>query len=487
MVRFAKQDKKGQDSPYRGAIIAIAVMIGVLLLGYGGSQLIRRSTHEEPRVHRESAEIHEYEEPELAPEPELSPEEKASLADPSSLHHVYDSNIVGSNQAFYHLLYSMKTASEAELARLAEQAVPAPSSDELQEDPLDPGTPVHLAGDVVRIRFPLSRLEIPKANIKTIEYEVRDDDGNRYSVYAVGPVSGIEEGDPIRVVGRYLRPISEGIVFSGPDGRLTRQLTLDLLGEAKEIFKPIIITRRPDPTPLLERDDILDRVKDDELGHAAKPLYYLVHKVQNMSDEEIERLAEENRGLTLDQIDDAPADARGKFVPFEGVLIATQRQRKQANIAEVDALHWSAVRGRGGHRVWVYTLERPAGLARHDTVRVHGVFFKRRYYEDQRGYELPALLFVARRMERVERVVQTPNIGALVLVLGGLVAIGMTIAVVLERRSSLGAADHAHRLAARRRPANLNEAARQVAARKQAREQPERPDPPDSSDSPDRK
>ena len=482
MVRFGKQDKQGHDSPYRGAIIAIVVMVGVLLLGYGGSQLLRPSTHEEVRTHRESAEVDDLYELPPEPEPGLTPEERARYADPSSLDHVYDSNIVGSNQAFYHLLYSMKTASEAELARLAEQAVPAPSGDALRDDPLEPGTPVHLAGDVVRIRWPLSKLEIPKANIRTIEYEVRDENGNRYSVYAVGPVSGIEEGDPIRVVGRYLRPISEGMVFTGPDGRLTRQLTLDLIGESKEILKPIIITRRPDATPLLERGDVLDQVRDGELSHAAKPLYYLVHKVQNLSDEEIERLAEENRGLTLDQIDDAPADARGKFVPFEGVLIFTRRERKQANIAEVDELYWSAVRGRGEYRVWVYTLERPAGLARHDTVRVQGVFFKRRYYEDQRGYELSALLFVARRMERVERVVQTPNIGALVLVLGGLVVIGMVIAVVLERRSSRGVTDHAHRLAARRRPQNLNEAARQIAARKQAREQPEKGKPPRPSD-----
>ncbi|MFO7899745.1 MAG: hypothetical protein R6V58_11885 [Planctomycetota bacterium] len=483
-MRFVGPNKQGKDNPYRGVIIAAVALVALLLVGYGGSQLVKWSAGREKEAPGgPSPELPEYEESLPEPEPELSPQERARYSDPSSLEEVYESNIVGQNDAFFHLLYWMKTASEEELSRLAERARPAPPGEGLRADPLEPGTAVRLAGRVVTIRSRLPELSIPKANIETAQYEIRSDAGHLCSVYAVHAVAGIEEGDPVKVVGRYLRLISHGTTFSGSTGRLIRGLSFGLVGEPKEVLLPIIITRELDGSPIFEQETVLDEVADDQLGHEAQPFFYLVHRVQGLSQEEIVRRAEQNEALTLERIDRDPASARGRFVTVEGVLIATQRHRKQPNIAGVRHVYWCAIRGKGegDRKVWVYTLDRPAEFARHDMVRAHGVFLKRRFYYDQKSREQPALLFVARGLERIEYRVKTPNIGPLVLLLGAVVLVGMVIAVLVDRRRSQAVARHAHELEARNQAGDLNETARAVAARRreereQARKPPEPPE-----------
>jgi len=164
------------------------------------------------------------------------------------------------------------------------------------------------------------------------------------------------------------------------------------------------------------------------------------------------------------------AQARGKFVTVKGALLITQRWDKPPNIAGVDHVYWCVMRTRDGDPIWVFTLDEPKGLKRKDYVQAHGVFMKMLKYTSVQGYEYPAVVVVARKLELIEYE-DSPHLTILMLVIGGITAAGLTFAVLLERRKRRRAGDHVRQLAARVRPTSIDAAARAIASRtRQARD-----------------
>ena len=450
-MKFGRTSEAKLTSPYRGVILTAVFGAVLLLIGYGGGLLLRRPRQADDgrpaggSAKSDSARIPDRTEP----GPETKQKELPScVTDPTVLSRKDDSEALDT-EAFYYLLYQLKIADSAKLAEFAKNARPAPPMAQANWKQVNPGDPISLEGTV---RFKLSRKdlgipdEIPKATL----YEISDSKGNTHLVFAVYAVVGIEKGDRVNVVGRYLRH--------------WRYVPAGEVDPSKEAPTPVIITRQVDGSRYLDDPSCLDQVKDRQAYQEPKAFYYLVNLVRGLGQAEITRRAEENEDLTPGAIEQSPARARGRFVTVEGSLILTQRHNKPPNIAGIDTLYWCVLRTPGGQVFWVYTLEEPGTLRRKDVVRAYGVFLKSRYYTSQRKFERTSLVMVARRLVRVEYK-HSPHLALALVVIGLVTLAGLIIGVIVERRKSREAGRHVRGLAARVRPTDINKQARTVASR----------------------
>jgi hypothetical protein len=77
----------------------------------------------------------------------------------------------------------------------------------------------------------------------------------------------------------------------------------------------------PPPTPFVEEPGIWSQVKDEAVNVLEEPvLYYALHQINSMTQEEIEKRVKEDGSLTEEEYGRDPAKYRGKFVRIEGNL-----------------------------------------------------------------------------------------------------------------------------------------------------------------------
>lgn len=444
-MRFTPAPQPQQTNPFRGILWTAAFAVAVLIIVYGGSSLLKQHDKREvvallPQQAQPKPPLvqtrHEITPP---PDAELSP----VLTDPSSLADADEGTAIDTN-GFYYLLYQSKIADEAQLAA---EAIPVPEPGKVAE--LKPGTPVHLAGTVASVNS-RKDLTIHAAGItEPGQYEIKDAAGNLYLVFTTYRVLGVEAGDKVKVVGRYLRRYA--YVPYAP------------LGEDHEkvaTLTPVIIARVVDGTENLKDPSCLRTVIDNVKGHEPKPFYYLANLVRGMTQEELKRRSEPS--LTPDKLFENPAAARGRYVAIQGTLIVTQPHDKQPNIAGIDRLYWTVIRTRDKHAVWAYTLEEPEDVKRGDAVRVYGIFLKSRWYTTERGYEPTALVVVGRRVAKV--VYETPPyLGLAAVIIGIVTLLVLVVAARWDRKHSRQFEKHVRNLWARSRPRHLNEVAKQAA------------------------
>lgn len=456
-MRFALVDWMKQSSPYRGLmwlVVFVVVFVGAVVgLRYG----FRSGERDEARDKAAGAgswccptpEADRVKGEEYSPLPPVKPKEvPAYLTDPKTLTQVTDSETLDS-YPFYYLLYQLKAGDPGALAR---EAQPVPAMAELAK--LSAGAAVSLEGKV-RGMDDRADLGIPDADIlKASEYEIEDAGGNLYLVYAAVDVSGIEVGDDVKVVGRYFRFHKHLPSWEGE--------------EAKERRAPVVVVREVDGSRHARDAACLAKVRDGVFGEEAKAFYYLITLVGDLSQDELKRRA--SPALTEQVIDSSPAEARGKFVAVDGALLRYEPRNEAPNIAGVKRLYRCILRTRDNRWYWVYTLDDPKQFSKRDVVRAYGVFFKRRLYRSDAGFEQTTFLMMARRLVAV-RLKNSYALAILALVIGGVTFVALAVAMVVE---SLKRREHERRvqeLAAKMRPKNINEAGRNLAARmRQARD-----------------
>ncbi len=476
---FTKNTASRGRSPFRGIILVAA--FGVMMLGmYFAVQRFARQ-YMTPGERGEDAPAAEGKSPSTPsykgePEPRPAKEIPSYLTDPAFLRDTVMSEGALANTAFYQLLYQMKIA---DLEKLRKQAEPAPPPEEIGKLPV--GAPVLLEGDVVSLRV-CDEYTIPAAGISSAtEYEIKDARGNLYLVYAVYDVKGIDEGDHVKLAGRFFRMFGhtpswkaelngEGDREAGPPEKAAGT-------EPEPRPKkptPVIIAWGLEAPQYLTDASVLRKVYDGTFGQEPKVFYYLVHKVQGLSQEQLKEQADGS--LTPESMERFPAAARDKVVAVDGVLKQTQVIFQPPNIGEVKQLYLCILHTSGGQWVWVYTLEDPAPLALRDQVRAYGVFFKTYRYisAPPASKEVLTSLMMARRLVPLEYR-SSPSIILAAMVGGCLLIVLFVAAVLFDRRSSRHVGRHVRGLAAKSRPRDIDAAARRLSSR--AREAKDGQDP----------
>ncbi|MFH1732503.1 MAG: hypothetical protein ABIF82_12750 [Planctomycetota bacterium] len=456
---FNVKGRNAGPSPYRG--IVWAVVLGAALIIIYGMSVYKPRPREEPAppgqpnrgettapAKAEKAAVAAT----LEGEPEgAAPELPAYLTDPDTLKEAAHSSAALDTFSFYYLLYQLKIS---DVAKLEEDAVPAPGPEGMAN--WQPGKAVSLEG-TVGLMEKRADLSIPDVNIlAATQYEIRDARGQRYLVFTVYEMKGVEAGDKVNLVGRYLRLYAEPKAEKDKDGQI--------------VPTPVIIAREVDGSRYLNDPSCLAEIRDGALGHEAKPFYYLANGVRRLTQDELKAGAEPE--LTPVELARSPAFARGRIVVIDGSVILTQTVEDSPNIAGIDRFYWTILRTRERVPVWVYTLEEPKGIQKRDPVRVFGVFMKSRQYRSKQGFEEAALIVIGRRLLRLEAT-KSHSLALIVLVGGAVIAILLVIVVVWDRRTSRQFGRHVHTLAARGRPQNIDAIARDVASRaRQAKDKP---------------
>lgn len=456
---FNVKGRNAGPSPYRGIVWA-AVLGAALIIIYGVS-LYKPGPREEPAPPgqpngEETTAPAKARKAVVAATLEGAPEGATRelpsyLTDPDTLKKVEHSSAALDTFSFYYLLYQLKIA---DMAKLEKDAVPAPGPEEMAN--WQPGKAVSLEGTVLLMETRVD-LGIPDAGmLAATRYEMRDARGKRYLVFTVYEMKGVESGDNVNLVGRYLRLYAEPKAEKDKDGHI--------------IPTPVIIAREVDGSRYLNDPSCLAEIRDGALGHEAKPFYYLANGVRRMTQDELKAGAVPE--LTPDALARSPAFARGRLVVIDGSVILTQTVEDSPNIAGIDRFYWTILRSRERVPVWVYTLEEPKGIQKRDPVRVYGVFMKSRRYRSKQGFEEAALIVIGRRLLRLETT-KSHTVALIVLVGGTVIAILLAIVIVWDRRTSRQFSRHVQDLAARGRPQNINAIARDVASKtRQAKEKP---------------
>jgi len=451
-MEFNVKGRNAGPSPYRG--IVWAAVLGAALIIIYGMTLYKPGPHEEPATRPGQRSGEETTAPAkarkaglaatLEGEPEGATAELPSyLTDPDTLKKVEHSSAALDTFSFYYLLYQLKIA---DVAKLEREALPAPGPEEMAN--WQPGKAVSFEGTVLLMEKRVD-LSIPDVGIlAATQYEMRDARGQRYLVFTVYEMKGVEPGDKVNLVGRYLRLYTEPKAEKDKDGHI--------------IPTPVIIAREVDGSRYLNVPSCLAEIRDGALGHEAKPFYYLANGVRRLTQDELRAGAAPE--LTPDALARSPAFARGRIVVIEGSVILTQTVEDSPNIAGIGRFYWTILRTRERMPVWVYTLEEPKGIQKRDPVRVYGVFMKSRQYRSTQGFEETALIVIGRRLLRLEAT-KSHTLALIVLVGGAVMAILLAIVVVWDRRTSRQFVRHVHGLAARGRPQNIDAIARDVASR----------------------
>jgi len=459
-MRFMGVSIGREPNPYRGIIVAVALAAALLIVVLsvrhiwapsaqrpeaGAPPAVQEPEDAFPSQAKAPAEERQGPKPRPEPGAEKPARLPSYLTDPKILDETTYSATLD-DYPFYHLLYQMKIA---DLDALATNAVPAPPPAEIEK--LKRGAPVRFEGTVVAL-IPRTDLAIPEVDIEgATQYEIKTGDGNVYLVFAVHTMSGVDEGDDVKVLGRYLRLYQYASHEYAQEGQ-----------EDRELPTPVIIAREVDGSKYASDPSVLGEVSDETFGYEAKAFYYLANLVRGLSQEEM--LSRVDETVTLEAIRKAPAAERGKFVALDGFVVRAQTVDDSPNIANMGRVYRTILRSTDGPPLWVFTLEDPRPLNMGDGARVSGVFFKRTYYHTREGYELSAYLIVARRLDRIEYK-ENPYLAMLTLVGGTVLMIALVIAVIVERRTSRKVARHVRELSARTRPPKINDIAKKVAAR----------------------
>jgi hypothetical protein len=451
-------------SPYRGIIWAFIFILAFLIFALA---LRQKAGEWQPRVPQNNAEDAEEKKPPREPrvgaelETEDGPRRKelpAYLTNSETLEHVVESESLDT-YPFYYILYQAKIAGPD---ALRERAQPLPPTEQL--DGLRAGAPVSIEGTVAAYRE-RTELCIPDADIPyAVQHEIRCPDGRIVLAFTVQRVRGVAEGDRVTLVGRYLRTFPH-VPTTAPK-------------DAEEQPAPVVIARRVDAPQLLDDPSVLKDVKDGSFSLEAKPYYYLLHRVESLSQAELKKRADPE--ITEETIERATAQCRGRFVAIEGKLILTDQRDEPPNIAHIDRTYRCIIRTRNNRWFWIYTLEDPRRFARRDVVKGYGLFFKSYRFTSAAGYERLAYVLFARRLVEVQYEAPT-HLTPVLLVLGAVTFLGLLIAVLLETRRRRQMDEHVRQLGARTRPRDLDQTARAAAARTRKERAGEKagPSPPD--------
>jgi hypothetical protein len=150
------------------------------------------------------------------------------------------------------------------------------------------------------------------------------------------PPAEEEEGVPVQRAGEPGAPEA----FEIEKERLFREE--QARGEVVPTLKPLEYPEPP--TPFVEEPGIWSQVKDEAVNVLEKePLYYALHQINSMAQEEIEKRVKEDGNLTEEEYGKAPAKYRGKFVSIAG------------NLRILEDIPLSPNRS-GVNRIWLGTL-----------------------------------------------------------------------------------------------------------------------------------
>jgi len=435
--------------PYRGVLWAAVAAVVLLILAYGLRQVYEEEDGERPPPPREAPAPPPPKEPGTAvgvlpaSEPEGPAEDvPAYLTDPTVLEDAPYGRTLHS-YAFYYLLYQMKTA---DLAALAKHARPAARPEEMADR--KPGAAVSLTGTIVGWAAK-DDLRTPGGEVAgATYYGIEGSNGTVYDVYTVLPMSGLTRADRVHVIGRFLR-----LWRDEPEGAE---------GGDRGPPTPVIIARAVDGSHYLNDPVSLTRVKDGTFGREGKGLYYLANQVRGLTQEQLKARADTD--LDPEQLVAAPAAARGKAVVAEGAIMRIREVELGPNIAGLERYYWTILRTRSGIPFWVFTLEEPQGLRERQPVRAYGLFLKLGKYESKDKYERTALLAVGRRLVPLAYKDSSALVWP-ILAVGAAVVVVLVIATRIERRRSRAVAEHVRGLSAAGRPRDLDAVGRAVASR----------------------
>ncbi len=364
------------------------------------------------------------------------------LTDPETLTRDEGSAAIGTFPFFY-LLYQAEIGDQA---KVADAAVPAPGLEKMAA--WEPGKAVSLEGTITSKQARVD-LAIPEARMaSTMQYRMTDASGSQYLVFTARSMAGVARRDTVNVVGRFLR------LYDDPEAARTAE------GAAKPT--PVIVAQQVDGSRYLNDPSCLDAVRDKSLGTLSKPFFYLLNRVNEMSQAEL--VAKADATLTPEALTRSPKRARGKPVAIDGnIIMMPQEWGETPNIAGTGRLYMTIILTSKRTPVWVYTLEEPKGFLEGDLLRANGLFMQVRSYS-KKGFERTALIVLARRLTPVE-VEESHGLAMTVAIGGVIVVILLIICTSIDRRSGRKFNRHVHSLAAKSRPKDIDASAKAAAAR----------------------
>ncbi|MFH1423315.1 MAG: hypothetical protein ABIH42_11480 [Planctomycetota bacterium] len=86
------------------------------------------------------------------------------------------------------------------------------------------------------------------------------------------------------------------------------------------------------PTEFAEEPDIWNQVRDEAINVLEEPvLYYVLHQINSMTQEEVEKRVKQDGELTENEYGNAPGKYRGKFISVEGTLVELENRPIEPN------------------------------------------------------------------------------------------------------------------------------------------------------------
>ena len=176
----------------------------------------------------------------------------------------------------------------------------------------------------------------------------------------------------------------------------------------------------PPPTPFVEELGIWSQVKDEAVNVLEIPvLYYALHQINSMTQEEIEKRVKEDGNLTEEEYGRAPAKYRGKFISIAGNLRELEARPLSSNRSGVNQIWDGALysqQNKKFRKYYFYVTRKDADFITQayikaknlsgvgDVVRFDGIFVKlyRAEAEDAPGWIETRPFIIGRELVKIK-------------------------------------------------------------------------------------
>jgi len=327
--------------------------------------------------------------------------------------------------------------------------------------------PATVRGQVVRVRGQVVRIwpqplgTNPMGLEKVWVYRIREDGAplnkpdHFYDVYAIDKLHGAMRYDHVTTFGRFLK----AQIIEPESARFL---------DDPDLHVAVVVTRRFEPLTYLDEPTVPKPVRADSRPEA-RALYYLLKRARDTAFVQLEATASTKLSY-LDFMNHADRLC-GKPVVIKGELRRCVRMSLPENVLNLPDIYYGQVVDVDRKMNTFYALHVPTGLHLKDPVLVYGYYLKNWSYVSQSDQVISSPVIAAQRLVLLEYEKSYTLEIILGVVVAGTVGV-LFIAYTRERSRQIARNEARRQRQLDRLPKNLNEVARNLAARAQEPDEP---------------
>lgn len=334
-----------------------------------------------------------------------------SIWDRSILDHVEDNQSTLPLEALVVLFHDLHEKDQAAIEAATDKTI---LPNDLYENPgLCRGKLVYLDGhleDIRRVPIDTNAAEVETAYLGVLVKIGKDDAPSvRYSFYLLDGPMGAKPGDKVVLRAYFL------CLWKVPR-------TGDSMA--------VLVGKQFDPPRWLTDPASLAEAEEGGFGKEAKPVYYSMNVVKNMTTDAI---AKSVTPATLKELRTKPEEYRGKFVSFTGALAKLTRVI-DPNPTGLREYYSGYLLDKSNRPCMFYLTELPEDIADTDVVRLDGMFIKNYRYVSGSSIEREAPIIVGRVLVPLK--FDTSGVSIPILIICLVVVVALGTGAIIEAKSA---------------------------------------------------